>query len=195
MTASFGRKPWLYAPKYLSYPNDNTCAVVCWITRSTTVGIPNGCFFLLAVGKYTRLTGCGLCCFVRVCALISALCVAKYPPSSSTVILSTPAAPLFRLTFLIAVWMFSSFRIQLISSASVLLLLLVKLSEIPPTFCLPAYVPACWAYPRFRCVPTLLTVIRIALTLVKGLDRASRYQNLAFGIHAQESKNNVRYYH
>ena len=48
--------------------------------------------------------------------IISSLCKLKYSSSLATGILSTPGAPLFALTLLIASFKFSSLKISLINS-------------------------------------------------------------------------------
>ena len=71
------------------------------------------------LGIYTSLTGEGLYLRLRIASLISSPCKAKYSGNSSTFMLSIPEAPLLAITFLIARFIFDSFRI--VSSKAVML--------------------------------------------------------------------------
>src|SRR5699024_2457806 len=85
-----------------------TWDIACCITLSTTVGMPKRRSPPSGFGISTLNTGCGLYLRSRISRDISSLFLAKYPPNSSMVIPSTPAAPLFLITCL-----YASFRLFL----------------------------------------------------------------------------------
>jgi hypothetical protein len=72
------------------------------MTRSITVGMPNGRVPPLSFGISTLFTGEGVYVPSRSAALIPPQCLRAYSGNSSTEILSIPGAPLFALTCLYA---------------------------------------------------------------------------------------------
>ena len=69
----------------------------------------------------TRLTGCGLYFLVRNCSLMFSPFSERYAPSSSTVIPSTPAAPLF-----LTICRYAALRLSLLTICSMRLLVSMR---------------------------------------------------------------------
>lgn len=99
----------------------SACATACCTKRSVTVGTPRFLVPPSGFGISTRLTGCGLYFLVCSCSLMFSPFSERYTPSSSTVIPSTPAAPLFLTTCRYAV-----LRLSLLNICSMRLLVSMR---------------------------------------------------------------------
>ena len=135
-------------------------ATACWMTRSATVGIPKGLCFPFGFGIYTLLTGIGRYCLFIIFEINSSRYCSNHRSTSCTVILSTPGAPLFCLTFLIAIFKFFSLKISSINFICCSSTIRKFIRNHPHYLChlwLRSIVPG---YPRFWTIQTLLIAIR-----------------------------------
>ena len=94
--AAFAESITMLAEPSKSGPS--TCAIACWITRSSTVGTPKGRCVPSGLGMNTLRTGAGRYVPSLIAARILGQCSRQNAGNASTVIPSMPGAPLFALT-------------------------------------------------------------------------------------------------
>ena len=93
-----GRKPKLPAENVGSNSGCKTWCSACWISRSTTVGMPSVRTPPEGLGMSTRRTGCGTYRPASNASFTLGQCTLSQSFNSDTVTASTPGAPLFRTT-------------------------------------------------------------------------------------------------